>query len=222
MFLRDIFRPARDALSCIEVREPDLMDAVVEARYTAYKQADVIKIASPDEFRDAWDESANVKHFACLQGRTVVGGLRIHVCDAPEETGPTSEVFVLPWHMLRPGRTLLDHTRFFCLASDPASSRLIRFELFRQSFRLGLQYPKAVALAPARQEHCAFYKRLLNFTLWRNERKWNAPLGVFHHLLWLVYEHQINEAARRYPREFGDILREFEGRSGREPLRGLP
>jgi hypothetical protein len=198
------------------VETPSDREPVYRMRYASYLREGAITASDSGRLSDRYDETDNARLFAVYVGGRLASSIRLHVVSGRQPISPAVEVFphaILPH--LQAGRTLLDPSRFVADFEMARAHPELVYVTLRLPFMAADYFAADLALATVRDEHRAFYRRVLRYGVACDARPYPTlvkPLG----LMMADFPAERDGVLRRFPffaPKRGELARVF----GRDP-----
>lgn len=176
----------------------DLED-IYRLRYKSYHSAGLIRSNSERKIADEHDESENAYCFGVYYEGKLISTIRLHHVTAEYPESPSTKLFgdvLMP--RLASGETYVDPSRF---AADPewtAPLKVIPYLTLRLAHVACRYFQPTACLTTIREEHAAFYTRILYAELVQQGRAYPG-LTVVGHLYQSKNPEAVDKVAERFP-----------------------
>jgi hypothetical protein len=176
----------------------DLED-IYRLRYESYHAAGLIEDSFDRRIVDEFDNTPNSYTFGVYYDGYLVSTIRLHHITAESPVGPSMKIFgdVLQPRLDR-GESFVDPSRF---AGDPDWSnalKVVPYLTLRLAQVACRYFEPSACLTTVREEHVAFYKRILYAEEVMGARQYPG-LTVSGHLYQSVYPEACDKVAERFP-----------------------
>jgi hypothetical protein len=177
----------------------DERDAVFRMRYESYLREGAIAPHAAGRLTDRYDEADNAWLLATYVGGRLASSIRLHVATAAHPVSPALDTFPeLIGPLLDANRTILDPNRFVADFEVARAYPELVYATLRLPFMAAEFFAAEVALATVRDEHRAFYRRVLRYNALSDARRYptlTKPLG----LMTVDFRSEKAAVLRRYP-----------------------
>ncbi|MGY8661005.1 hypothetical protein Q3C01_01385 [Bradyrhizobium sp. UFLA05-109] len=148
------------------MEDASTLGAVQRLRYSCYKREGIIRESADGLLIDEFDYISNKYNFVVSVDGQLVSAIRVHVLTANDDVSPTQHAFPeVISRLLADGALVVDPNRF--VVDRDASTRWPELPYFtlRLPYLVATVLDADIALAAVRQEHIAFYTRILAYSL---------------------------------------------------------
>jgi hypothetical protein len=176
----------------------DLED-IYRLRYESYLSAGLIHPEPGHKIVDEFDEMPNAYTFGVYFDGFLISTIRLHHVTAACPIGPSMKIF---GDVLQPrldaGETFVDPSRFAANPEWAASLRVVPYLTLRLAHVACRYFEPSACLTTIREEHAAFYTRILYAEHVMGGRNYPG-LTVVGHLYQSPYPDAPNKVAARFP-----------------------
>jgi hypothetical protein len=173
--------------------------AIARLRYEAYLREAAIDPSATREMLDKYDDAGNAITFGVHIDGRLASSIRLHRVTYEEAFSPAVEVFSdILVKLLEDGRRIVDPNRFVVDRDTARRFPELAFVTLRLPFMAMTALGADVATATVRQEHVAFYQRVLGYRMAAAPRSYPTlvkPLA----LMIADFRAEETKVLRRYP-----------------------
>jgi len=160
----DVIKALNSVKYRVMTRRCDL-EKIYRLRYKCYRAERSIPEDPCGIMTDPFDNSENCIHVAVEMNGEILAAVRLHLISRLSHASPTLEVFPEIMEYIDDGQTVLDPTRFVTDPDARKEKTSLHFLALRIPFLAAMFYDIDLALAPVREEHIAFYRRYLGYSI---------------------------------------------------------
>ena len=169
------------------------LDTIRRLRYDAYLREGAIGPNDEERLVDEFDDLGKVANIGVYHEEKLIGGLRLHFLESPEDPSPAHDAFAdILTPLLQAGKRFVDPNRFVADFTSARNFPELPFATLRLSMMASAHHNADFITATVRAEHRAFYRRVFFATQICPPRKYPMLLKD----LGLMFVDHGNERAR--------------------------